>query len=330
MSLKVALVGGGAIAAQHLQALRRIDGLRAVAVADLNEARASALAQQYDIAAYTNYRHMIEACQPEMAIISLPHHLHREAAEYCAFRGCHMLLEKPMAMNARECTAIIEAAAAAGVQLMVGHTQQYIADNRVVKRLLRERELGELAMIVETRHTDYFAARRPDWFLDKARAGGGILMNLGAHSIDKLQWLTDSRFVQVHARLGYYGGRGDVEGNGLLLLETSRGVPVVIAQSGYDNVQRHETELLLTGGTIRLAPGQGVWLSTGNGWEEVPVDRSADPYALQLEELLLAVQGRDTIRCTGAYARSVIEVIEAAYASAESGQAQTVSRAERG
>src|SRR5690606_8288678 len=131
---------------------------------------------------------------------------------------CHVMLEKPMALSVAECDAIIAAAAEARVRILIGHTQHYMAENLLAKQLVERGELGELVMIHDVRHMDYYRSSRPDWFLEKAKSGGGVLANLGTHSIDKIQWLTDSAVRTVRASVTRHGSRGDVEGSGMVYL----------------------------------------------------------------------------------------------------------------
>lgn len=316
---RIAVVGGGGIAASHLDAMKHLPNAAACAVADIAEERAQQLAALHGIKAYADYKVMIERERPDIAIITLPHYLHKESAIFAAERGCHVLLEKPMAINVRECDEIGHAVQAAGVTLMVGHTQHYSAENRAAKRILHSGELGRLVMINDRRHLPYDKPQRPDWFFERSKAGGGILTNLGSHSIDKIQWLTNDTARKVHASVHYGLGRGDVEGGGLAFLMTSSGIPAVICQSGYPGAAIDETELLFTNGSMRLRTGIGVWTSTGGVYSEVQTEKLANPLELQLRDLIHAVETREEPECSMSYSRSVVAAIEGLYRSSELG-----------
>lgn len=320
MKYKVAVIGAGGIAERHLQAIQDMEALEAVAVADIVRERVEEAASTYHIRGYTDYKTMIEQEKPDIAVITLPHFLHREAALFCAEAGCHIMLEKPMALSVKECEEMIQTAENNGVQMMVGHTQHYIASNRKAKELMAQKDLGSLVMINDTRHVNYYGPNRPQWFLEKEKSGGGIMMNLGSHSIDKIQWITDKRIVKVRSYLSYQGDRGDVEGSGLLLMETADGVPVTVAQSGYKGYTKDETEFIFTNGKIKLRTGSGLWISTGKELEEVAVVPSAAPFVLQYEELIGAIKGERALECDGTYAKGVIHVLEALYRSHETNQ----------
>lgn len=324
--LKVAIIGGGIIAGNHLAAIRATDGLRACAIAEIDADKGDALARRHDIAAYRDYRLMIEQERPEVAVIALPHHLHRDAAVFAASQGCHLMLEKPMAISVAECDDIARAAEASGIRVLVGHTQQYIADNLYARELIRGGQLGRAVMIHDIRHTDYFSPSRPGWFLEKSKSGGGILANLGAHSIDKIQWLTDGLVRKVDASTSHFGSRGDVEGSGIVYMELDNGIPATIVQSGYPGAPRNETEIICTGGMIKLLAGEGVWVSRGGAYERMDVPRTTTPFELQYADLLGAIRSGRQTGCPPEYGRGIIAALEAVYLSAASGKEQYVVR----
>ncbi|WP_438445490.1 Gfo/Idh/MocA family protein [Gorillibacterium sp. sgz5001074] len=321
---RVVLIGAGNIVESHLKAVAKLDRMQVVAVADVQERRAQETARRFGLKAYTDYKGMLEQEKADIAIVALPHFLHKQAAIDCADRGCHILLEKPMALSVAECEEMIIASKRGGVQLMVGLTQHYFSDNRLAKQMVQRGDLGQLVMINDTRHLNYFVDSRPEWCLSKAKAGGGIMMNLGAHSVDKIQWLTDSRIRTVMARLTYHAERGDVEGSGCVMAVTDGGVPASIAQSGYKGVPVNETQLIFTEGMLRLTTGSGVWISENGSYRELPVPEQADPYVLQLQDLLDAIDGERPLECSGEYAKTVNEVLAGIYLSHETGREQAI------
>lgn len=318
MKLKVALIGAGGIGDSHLEAIAGLENMEAVAIADIHPARADERARRYGVRPFTDYRLMIEETRPDVAIVALPHFLHKEAAVYCAERGCHLLLEKPMAVAARECDEINEAAERGGIAVLVGHTQQYLAYNLAAKALIARSDLGKPVTINDVRHGPYFTPDRPAWFLDKAKSGGGIVANLGAHAIDKIQWLTDSRIVRVRASLSFLNSAyPDIEGSAAMLLETSEGVPCTVNLSGYAGAaRREETELVFERGMIKITNHHSLCISKDGQYEEVAVDRDVHPFQLQLQDLASCIRERRQPYSGGEYGRSVVRVIEAVYRSA--------------
>ncbi|WP_026703119.1 Gfo/Idh/MocA family protein [Salibacterium aidingense] len=328
MDVTVAVIGAGIIAEEHLQAVEAVEGLHALAVADINAQKAEMLAERYNTRSYTDYQDMIKTETPNMVIITLPHYLHKEASVFSAEQGCHILLEKPMALTAAECEKIIQSARKNRVQLMVGHIQQYFHENRTAKQIVEQGELGSLVMINETRHLPYFTRERPRWFFECSKAGGGIVMNLGAHCIDKIQWLLDTKVSQVMAAMTYKGEEAgvaaDVEGSGLLFLHTERGIPASISLAGYEVVPKQRTELIFTNGMMKVEIGKGVWVIRSGVYEKVASTKETPPFVRQLTEFLRAVKGEGTVKKSGPYAKSIIEVLEAGYQSHKQGKMVSV------
>ncbi|MFP7298119.1 Gfo/Idh/MocA family protein [Neobacillus niacini] len=321
MVYKIALIGAGIIADYHLEALQELrQKLTPIAIADINEEKARRLALHYNLTPYSDYKEMVIKEKPDIVVIALPHFLHKEAALWCAQSKCHILLEKPMALHKKECEIIIQEAERNSIKLLVGHTQHYLPENLLVKEMIEAGTFGQLVMINDTRHLYYFYENRPDWFFHKEQSGGGILMNLGAHSIDKIQWLTGSTIAKVKASVSYFGNKGDVEGSGVVYLETSNGIPATISQSGYPGVPKNETEIIFSKGMIKLISGKGVWVSENGEYRQVAIENSSNPFILQFEDLLESIENNSEPECSGTYAKSVIAAIETIYQSHQSGK----------
>lgn len=93
----------------------------------------------------------------------------------------HMIVEKPLAMSIDDCTAMVEAAHAAGVQLMAGHTHSFDAPVRAMAELVGSGDLGELLMVNTWNFNDF--NRRP-WPTSELRSTSGPVLNQGPHQVD--------------------------------------------------------------------------------------------------------------------------------------------------
>lgn len=321
---KAAIIGAGVIAKVHARTLQENSRTELIAIADIAEDRVRELADSYGAAPYTDYRVMIKEQRPDIVIITLPHHLHKEAAIECASLGCHVLLEKPMALNSAECTDIIEASVPHNVAMAIGHMQHYYPANQKAREIVSSGQLGKLVAIHDRRHHPYFLPERPSWFLDKSRSGGGVVINIGSHSIDKIQWMTGSVIDKVKAHLTFYGDRGNVEGSGILFMQTSSGVTATVSLCGYQNITTNETELLFTGGQLKIA-GNKLWMSgSEREYVEVPLDAPDEPFQAQWNDVLSIVDSSTGFTASALYGQSVCAVVDAVYRSHESGMEEQV------
>ncbi|KGP93001.1 oxidoreductase [Pontibacillus chungwhensis BH030062] len=325
MSLSICVIGAGIIAQHHLKAIKEITSTQLLAVADTDSDKAMNVAAKNEVKGYTSYKEMIVKETPDLVIITLPHFLHKEAALFSAKEGCHILLEKPMALTSAECHEILRCVKDNGVKLMVAHTQHYLAENITAKEYIETHDLGPLLMVNDSRFVPYFNPDRPKWFLEKRKAGGGIFMNLGTHSIDKIQWLTNSAFTFVKANLYYPTAilQTDVEGSGTVYLETSTGVPVTISMSGFSVVPTQRTEFIFEEGIVKVEIGKGVFITKEGKYTALKVQELPDPFVLQLKDMIRTIHGDQD--SNGNYAKLLVRTIERIYESNDQNKGLTMN-----
>lgn len=311
--LRFGIIGAGIISTRHLKAIDKNPRTMTVAVADLDLEKARSAADAYGALAYTDYKEMLDKEVLDAVIINLPHYLHEESTRCCAQRGIHVLVEKPMSVSVSSCQAMIRACRDHGTVLQIGHIQRYFPENKKAKELIDSHALGKLLMIQDVRTSLYFTENRPKWFLDKKLSGGGILMNLGAHSLDKIKYLTGSTFAEVTGSCGFEHPDYSIEGNAQLFLKTENGVTASVTLCGYHHIPVNETTLYFSGGVLKLNTGKNleIWKS-GAFRELVPTDEQL-PFEEQLEDFVLAVTDGIPPAADGPYSQDIISVIESIY-----------------
>jgi predicted dehydrogenase len=178
----VGLIGIGAILDSHLDALKQHPEYRLVSVCRRSESELKRTAEQLGVKGFTDYRDLL-ADTPDVVLISLPHGMHCRVTEEALQAGCHVLVEKPMAVSVAECRRMLAAAAQAERQLVVTESATFTPG---ALRTGEKFVLGSLGRfftgcVVNCRY--YFHDGRPDWFLDPAMSGGGMFSNVGLHRL---------------------------------------------------------------------------------------------------------------------------------------------------
>ncbi|MGL1890514.1 MAG: Gfo/Idh/MocA family oxidoreductase [Spirochaetaceae bacterium] len=311
--LNVGIIGAGKISLRHVEALKSIEGVNLISVADIISKRSESLSKLFGGTSYKDYKVMITKESIDCVIINLPHNLHKDCAIWCAGQGINIFLEKPMAIDSNECKKIILETEKFGVKLVIGHVQRYFPENILAKEIIDSGELGEVTTIMDCRNINYFSSDRPAWFLDKSRSGGGILMNFGAHSLDKLKWLTGSKIKNIYGKVGNGEMGHNIEGHAQALVEMECGVTATLNYSGYKEVTKNETIIHLTKGTLKLVTGKGLWKSINGEYISLPVKKVFDPFKKQLEEFVDQITGSKTIVTDGLYGKEIISAIESIY-----------------
>lgn len=307
------IVGAGIIGEEHKEALLLNPECQITAVCDIEIEKAAKLAEGTSARIYKDYKEMQQNEELDAVILNLPHFLHMEVTVYFLEHKIPVLCEKPMANTVAECDTMIETAKRTATPLAIGHVQRYFAGYREVKRIIESGELGKLCSFTELRNIDYFT-NRPKWFLSKKQAGGGILMNYGAHALDKLFYTTGLKVEKVMSILSNKLTDDDVEASAQVILQLTGNVSASLTYCGCHVLSQYENYFFFTEGAARLSGGQGVWVSKNKGpYEKVELSCPATPISCQLAEFIKFLKGEENEMVTPEYAREVISVLEKAF-----------------
>ncbi len=319
-TLGVAIIGAGRVAGGHARAIYDTEGVRLVAVADVDRARADAFAATHDCLAFTDYQDALRRDDVQIAMIGLPHWLHERAAVDVCSAGKHVFLEKPMADTVEECDRIIAAAERANVKLLVAHSQRYFATTGRAREILQGGELGRPIFATDTWYKAFGIETRPPWFLDRAQGGGMWLMN-GAHMIDRTCYALDARVTAVKAWIGSPIHQIAADDANIALLQLDNGQHATIVHAGFkQGVDRCEVEVTCTGGMLRFdSYSHQLAISRDGHYEPVEIAR-VSPFAAELQNLVGAIHGREELRVTPAWGRHIVEVLLACEESSRSGR----------
>ncbi|MFJ2744618.1 Gfo/Idh/MocA family protein [Streptomyces sp. NPDC087440] len=331
-AVRLGLVGAGGAARLHAEAALALpDQARVTAVHDIAEDRARSLADLTGAKVTTGYTQMLDEGLVDALVVCTPHALHVEPALAAARAGIPVLLEKPMATSLSDCDAVSEAFAQAGVALFLGHIQHYLPLTAAAHRAVRTGLIGAPVSVVDRRATDYRPGHRPAWFFDPELAGGGAVMNIGAHCVDRVTWITDARPLRVDARIVHRDV--PVETEGLLHLELEGGIRATVSVTAGALSDLDEFEITGEKGTLRASKAKGLWLADGSGEARelrAPADINADvavAFHDQLRDFVAAVRGERPPAVGARTGRDVVATVLAAYASSALGQAQEVHHA---
>src|SRR2546421_988813 len=193
----VAVVGcGGFATGIHIPNLAELPAYRLHAVADVDEARAQRVAEQYGVAyATTDYTRILTDPAVELVVITTPHNEHAAMASAAARAGKHILLEKPMGMSAEETSSVVRAVRAAGVRFAIGFNRRFAPLSQRLATLLAERPQP---WMLRYRMVD---AVWTHWAINPV-LGGGRIISESCHIFDYLCWLTGSEPLRIFAEAG--------------------------------------------------------------------------------------------------------------------------------
>ena len=240
--LKVGIIGSGGISRSHLRGYRALgDRVKVVACCDIDGEKAKRYAEEYGLAhAYDNCYDMLKNEDLDLVSVTTWNSAHAECTIAALNAGCHVICEKPMAMNAAEAEAMRDAAEKNGRLLMLGFVRRHGNDAAAAREMVQNGDLGEVyyAKATYLRRCGFPGG----WFGDKSRSGGGPLIDLGVHVIDLVRYVMGNpKPVSVYgATFDKLGARDHIKTDGWVS-ETKTDKPIfnvedlAVAMIRFDN-----------------------------------------------------------------------------------------------
>jgi predicted dehydrogenase len=237
------------------------------------------------------------------------------------------MVEKPMAMNAAEAKAMLEAGQDSGAVLMVAHCWRFEPEVLWLREQVRA---GKVGKIIRTKGYGVHVNWGPGgWFVQKEFAGGGALADMGIHAIDTARFLMgDPQPVSVYARIGTHYKDFDVDDTGVLIVNWDNNVTSYI-ESGWWQPHADSAE---AGTQLYGSLGMGQLFPTGLRLLGDKVVESGFPhprgeganqamYDAQLAYFAECIREKRAPNPGGLEGWTNMKVVDAAYASARIGQA---------
>jgi len=349
--LRFGLIGYGKVAHVHAQAIRDSVGADLVSVCGRTALRRDEFAAKWSIASRGTVADMVEFDHVDAVVITTPHPCHHDDAIEAFAAGCHVLVEKPMALTVAECTDMILAAERAGKVLSVVSQRRWYPACMRIREAIDSGKLGTPAVaqvtILGWRDEAYYASDpwRGKWDTE----GGGVLINQAPHQLDLLHWYMGP-VARIQAEWGNVNHPYiEVEDTAVASIRFANGAMASVLVSNsqkpgiYAKVHVHGTSgasagVQTDGGSMFIAGQTGIAqppvndLWTIEGEEELlPVFRQQDEslfktidpmayfFARQIDDMVRAVNDGCPPMVTGENGRETVRIIEGIYRSGREG-----------
>ncbi len=303
--LRVGVLGLGSIAqVVHLPILAEMPGVRITTVCDVDNAKAQSLATRFRIPSVARTdAEVIRSDDVDAIVICTPNHLHAEQTIAGLEAGKHVLVEKPMAIDAADAARAIAKAREAERTLMVAMNHRYRPDTQALKPFAVGGELGRIFLCRGAWLNRKYRINRPTWRHRKATAGGGVLMDLGVQALDLCLWVMGfPRVVSVFCHANP-GENMEVEDTAALVLRLEGGccISLTLSWSLVAERDRHYMRLLGTRGSGAIQP-LAVFKEVETGLLDVTPSITFSrenlytaSYREELQHFVLGVRGDDRI-----------------------------------
>jgi UDP-N-acetylglucosamine 3-dehydrogenase len=190
--LGVAVIGTGFWGRNHARNFKELEETELLAICDINAEIAKAVAERFNVKAYTNAGKLLKRKDVEaVSICAWSTSLAKEALKALK-AGKHVLVEKPMATNTKQAEKLLETAEKGGLHLTVGFLMRFIPGIRHIKEAIENRTIGNLVCAT--------AKRVSQW---PERIGDvGVVKDIAIHDIDVMRYLFNEDPIAVYAKTG--------------------------------------------------------------------------------------------------------------------------------
>ncbi|RKP48927.1 gfo/Idh/MocA family oxidoreductase [Cohnella endophytica] len=315
----------------HLPAFASIDGFELKAVASGNIANAYAVAEQYGIpAVHQSYMELIRNPNVGVVDICTPNHLHADIAISAFAEGKDVICIKPLATTVEDAYRMVNEADKRGCKLYYAENVPFIPALDKLKGLI---DSGLYGSLFRFKACEGIGSLHASWFSDPERAGGGSIIDMAVHGLSFLQWMAGGkRAVKIHAEAGTFVHPQKAEDTSVIVIRYEDGSIGQTEDSwslagGYDSrfevfgTKGHALVDLLYSHPIRSVIGSSV-----EGGATASQLHSVDDHFVKDGHLNMMTHFRDCLlndavscRSTGAHGYEIMQWVDAAYRSVESG-----------
>lgn len=189
--LRAAIVGCGKVGETHAEAYQILNSSELVSVFDISMGHAAKYGEKFNVPAFKDFDEMITATDIEVISICTPHPLHAEYISRAAEHGIHVLTEKPLASDLKDCDDAIISCKNNNVKLSVISQRRFYKPVVRMVEAIKNGKIGKpiLANMIVMGWRDKAYYDMDEWRGKWQSEGGGVMVNQTIHQLDLLQWL---------------------------------------------------------------------------------------------------------------------------------------------
>lgn len=222
-SFNIAVIGAGGIGIDHIRSFQQHPAAKVVALAEVSAQRGQEAADTFGIPdLVTDYQDLLKRSDIDVISIALPNFLHASVGIEALRAGKHVMVDKPMATNAKDAARLIATSKKHRRRLMVGQNMRFSPEVQTARHLINQGKLGDVYHAKTSWSRRSGIPRIGSWFTQKQFAGGGCTYDIGVHALDRALFLMgefEAAAVsgQTYSQLGPLGrgngnwGKGEVD-----------------------------------------------------------------------------------------------------------------------
>lgn len=308
--LGVAVIGTGFWGKNHARVFKELEETELLAICDIDASRAKAVAEQFGAKPYTSTSRMLRNKNIEaVSVCTWSTSLSKEALK-ALNAGKHVLVEKPMAANAKQAERLLQTAEKGGLHLTVGFLMRFIPGLRLIRKAVEDQTLGKVVCAT--------AKRVSQW---PERIGDvGVVKDTAIHDVDVMRYVFNEDPLEVYARTGSMRHR-KFEDYAQIMLTFKSGKSAFIESNW---LTPYKTRILVVTGSESIMKLDYITqeLTIESASENLqPRLIQQEPLKLELQHFARCVAGKEKPVVTGIDGLKALQVAEAALKSSATARA---------
>ncbi|MDQ0972509.1 UDP-N-acetylglucosamine 3-dehydrogenase [Neobacillus niacini] len=198
----------------YADSLRKIDGVQIVGIADDDQRRGENAAAKYNTKFFKGHEELLQQ-DLDAVIITSENCKHREHVVAAAMAGKHILCEKPLATKVEDAKEMIEVCKQNQVILQTAFPVRFNSAVVRAKKIIENGELGQIFAIKGTNR----GTNPGGWFVDRAKSGGGAVIDHTVHVVDLMRWFMGAEVKEVYAEIDNTISSGSIDDCGILNIQ---------------------------------------------------------------------------------------------------------------
>jgi len=325
--VRVGIIGTGGIAQGHIRRLLANPDVEITALCDIRPIALEKTIERYPdlskVPQFPDFREMIAAGNLDAVEICTPHTTHYEQIMTSLDKGLHVLSEKPMVCQVDQAHDVLKKIEATGKVFVLNYQRSYQPEFLYIKQAIASGEYGEVQFVQGLQGQEWLRACANSWRHDPALSGGGQLNDSGSHMLDILLFVTGLSVESVYGFIDNMTVPVDI--NSALSLKFVGGALGNISVVGNAPSWYEDITIWCAKGAFYMRNGK-LEVSDAVGKRHFPaveeMPKGNDPDS----NFIAAIRGKQEIGSPAIWGLRVIELTEAAWRSASTGQVAEVAR----
>ncbi len=324
-TVRVGIIGTGGIAQGHIRRLLEHPDAHIVAICDIRPEALASTVERWpalkDVPQYSDFKDMIAAGGLDAVEICTPHTTHYEQILHSLNSGLHVLSEKPMVCTVAHAHDVINTINASGKVFVLNYQRSYQSEFLYIKQAIASGIYGKVEFVQGLQGQEWLKGVANTWRHDPALSGGGQLNDSGSHMLAILLYITGLTVEKVFGFIDNMTVPVDI--NSTLSLKFVGGAQGSISVVGNGPSFYEDITIWCSDGAFYMRNGK-LEVSDGAGKrffpavEDMPQGNNPD------NNFINAINGKEEVASTAQWGLRVIELTEAAWDSAATGEVSTV------